>query len=321
MGKIYKNLLKNILVDFLRYMKTHKWFITGGTGFIGSYIVRELLKQKQTIVIFDKNSAALPADIKGKVKIIRGDILNFPVLLKAMQGTDYVLHLAGFIFAAASVQDPLLTQKINIEGSANVFWAAHKCKAKRVVFSSSAAVYGNSKSIPYKESGETDCRSPYAVSKLAGEELAKMFYKTYGLEIVCLRYFNVYGPGQSPNSPYAAVIAKFADYIKNGNSFVIHGDGKQNRDFVFVKDIAKANILAAQKAKAGEVYNVASGKNCSLLKLAALMAKVSGKKMKFVFERNRTGDVKNSRADIKKIQKIGFRATVSLKDGIKKILM
>lgn len=297
-------------------------FITGGAGFIGSRLAEKLTEKGHRVVIYDNFSSGdiknLSA-IKNKIKIVKGDITDFKKLKQAMKGADYVYHHAALVSVAQSMQEPAQTHKINIEGANNVLEAARLNGVKRVLLASSSAVYGNGKDIPYKETAQTDCRSPYAASKLIGEELLKCYFKAYGLESVCVRYFNVFGPKQNPNSPYAAVIAKFMDLAKNGDAFFIDWDGRQSRDFVFIDDVADATILVMEKGKAGEVYNVASGRTYTLLNLAKEIENISGKKMKRVFKPKRAGDVKKSAADITKIKKLGYKAKVPLREGLKKI--
>lgn len=303
-------------------MKKQTWLVTGGAGFIGAHIARRLVELEQKVIIFDNFSSSSITkikDIKSKVRVIKGDVRGFGALKKAFKNVDYVLHHAALVSVPRSVKEPALTQAVNVEGTFNVLLAAHEAGVKKVVFASSAAVYGNGKKTPYKETSATDCRSPYAASKLMGEELCKMFYNVYGLNTVALRYFNVYGQGQSASSPYSAVIAKFTDFAKNSDTFNIDWDGKQSRDFVFVADIVAANLLAAEKGKGGEVYNVSGGKTLSLLTLAGVIEKVYGKKMKRKFCPKRAGDVKDSSADTSKIKKLGFRAKVGLLCGLKAI--
>jgi len=295
------------------------WLITGGAGFIGSHIAHELVKNKQKVIILDNFSSSdgsLLKDIKKSVKIIKGDIRHLPDVIKAAKGADYVLHHAALVSVPQSVDNPQLTKEINVDGTFNVLFAAYNAKVKRVVFASSSAVYGNGKKMPYREDYKTDPQSPYALTKLEGEGLCKMFYAFYGLQCVILRYFNVFGPGQNPQSPYAAVVAKFIDAAKTGDTFTIDWDGKQSRDFVFVKDIVAANMLAAKKADAGEVYNVSGGKTYTLLQLAAIMQKATGIKTHIVFGPERAGDVKKSRADITKIKKAGFKPKPDLLRGL-----
>ncbi len=295
------------------------WIITGGAGFIGSHLAKELLRRGQKVIIFDNFSSSdgsLLKPIAKKIKIVNGDIRDFAAVIKAFKGADYVLHHAALVSVPQSVKDPQLTKEINTDGTFNVLFAARMAKVKRVVFASSSAVYGNKAKTPNKESAKPNPNSPYAATKLQGEALCKMFYHFYGLECVILRYFNVFGIGQNPNSPYAAVVSKFADCLKSGLPLTINGDGKQSRDFIFVEDVVQANLLAATKAKAGEVYNVAGGKACSLLQLAALMQKVIGAKTDIIFARQREGDIKKSLADITKIKKAGFKPQTPLKLGL-----
>ncbi len=295
------------------------WIITGGAGFIGSHLAKELLKRGQKVVIFDNFSSSdgsLLKPVQKQVKIINGDVRDFAAVIKAVKGADYVLHHAALVSVPQSVKEPQLTKEINTDGTFNVLFAARMAKVKRVVFASSSAVYGNNAKIPNKESAKPNPSSPYAQTKLQGEALCKMFYRFYGLECVILRYFNVFGTGQNPNSPYAAVIAKFADCLKAGLPLTIHGDGKQSRDFVFIDDVVKANLLAAIKIEAGEVYNVAGGKAYTLLQLAAIMHKVTGIKSDIIFTPQRNGDIKKSRADITKIKKAGFTPATDLRRGL-----
>lgn len=304
-------------------MKGKVSFITGGAGFIGSRLAERLAEKGHKVIVYDNFSSGDVKNlskIKNKIKIVKGDITDFKKLKQAMKGVDCVYHHAALVSVAQSMEEPVETHKINIEGTNNVLEAARLNGVKRVLLASSGVVYGNGKELPYKETALTDCRSPYAASKLIGEELLKCYFKAYGLETVCVRYFNVFGPKQNPNSPYAAVIAKFMDLAKRGNTFFIDWDGKQSRDFVFIDDVADATILVMEKGKAGEVYNVASGKTYTLLKLAKEIEAIAGKKMKRVFKPKRAGDVKNSAADITKITQLGYKAKVSLKEGLKEIL-
>lgn len=301
-------------------MKKSTSLITGGAGFIGSHIAHILVKEGHKVIVFDDFSSGSVdnlKDIKKQINIVKGDITDFNQLKTAFKGVDYVYHHAALVSVAESMSNPQKTQKINIEGTNNVLEAARLNGIKKVLLASSSAVYGNGKDMPYKESGSSDCRSPYAASKLIGEELLKMYNKAYGLNSLIVRYFNVFGPGQNPNSPYAAVIAKFMQCAEQGKEFGIDWDGKQSRDFVFVNDVAAATVLVMNKGKAGEVYNVASGKTYTLLRLASLIEDLYGKKIKRVFKPKRAGDVKKSGADIGKIKKLGFRPKFTLEKGLK----
>lgn len=296
------------------------WLVTGGAGFIGSHIVRELVRLGQQVTVLDNLSGGKLENLEGvkdKITFIEADICDFPALLKACKGVDYVLHLAALISVAESMAKPQETAQINVQGTVNVLEAAKQCGVKRVVFSSSAAVYGTRPELPYKEDTPIDCQSPYAWSKQVGAELCQLYTKAYGLETVTLRYFNVFGTGQNPNSAYAAVIAKFMQLAAENKPLGIDWDGLQSRDFVNVADVVQANLLAATKGVPGEIYNVASGRTYTLLELADTIEKVSGRKLERVSHPKRPGDVHESSADISKITKLGYKPTVTLEEGLR----
>lgn len=302
--------------------KQFHWVITGGAGFIGSHLARELVRQGQRVTVFDNYASSARgslASIQDKIQMIEGDIRDYSSLLRAFEGADYVLHHAALVSVPESVEHPLDTFQINVQGTANVLEAARQNRVKRVVFASSCAVYGNAADLPTKETSLADCQSPYAFSKQAGTELCRLYTRTYGLETVVLRYFNVFGPGQNPRSAYAAVIAKFMQSAAENTSLTIDWDGLQSRDFVYVSDIIQANLLAALKGVSGEIYNVARGETCSLLRLADMIECVSGRKLERVFRPKRAGDVKFSSADISKIRALGFSPKVSLEEGLRQM--
>ena len=299
-----------------------KWLVTGGAGFIGSHLVKELVRQGQQVVVLDNLSGGKLenlAPVKEKIKFIQGDICDFETVKNACQQVHYVLHLAALISVAESMAKPQETSQINVQGTVNVLEAARQCGVKRVVFSSSAAVYGTRPELPYNENTPIDCQSPYAWSKQAGAELCQLYTKAYGLEAVALRYFNVFGTGQNPNSAYAAVIAKFMQLAVENKPLGIDWDGLQSRDFVSVKDVVQANLLAATKGVSGEIYNVASGRTYTLLELADTIEKVSGRKLERVSRPKRPGDVHESSADITKICTIGYAPTVTLEEGLREM--
>ena len=306
-------------------MLTHSynWLVTGGAGFIGSHIVKELVRQGQKVTVLDNLSGGKLENlvsVQDKITFIKGNICDFSTVLKACQGAHFVLHLAALISVAESMAKPQETAEINVQGTVNVLEAVRQCKIKRVVFSSSAAVYGTRPDLPYKENTPIDCQSPYAWSKQAGAELCQLYTKAYGLEAVALRYFNVFGPGQNPNSAYAAVIAKFMQLAAEKKPLGIDWDGLQSRDFVSVKDVVQANLLAATKGVPGEIYNVASGRTYTLLELADTIEKVSGRKLARISRPKRPGDVHESSADISKITTtLGYKPSVTLEDGLKEM--
>ncbi len=305
-------------------MLTHSyhWLVTGGAGFIGSHLVKELVRQGQKVTVLDDLSGGKLENlvsVQDKITFMKGDICDFSTVLKACQGTHFVLHLAALISVAESMAKPQETAQINVQGTVNVLEAAKQCGVKRVVFSSSAAVYGTRPELPYKETTPIDCQSPYAWSKQAGAELCQLYTKAYGLEAVALRYFNVFGPGQNPNSAYAAVIAKFMQLAAENKPLGIDWDGLQSRDFVSVKDVVQANLLAAMKGVPGEIYNVASGRTYTLLELADTIEKVSGRKLTRISRPKRPGDVHESSADIAKITALGYKPSVTLEEGLQEM--
>lgn len=302
--------------------QTFHWLVTGGAGFIGSHLVKELVRQGQQVTVLDNLSGGKLENlvpVKDKITFIQGDICDFSDVVDACSGVDYVLHLAALISVAESMEKPQETAEINVQGTVNVLEAAKQCGVKRVVFSSSAAVYGTRPELPYREDTPIDCQSPYAWSKQAGAELCQLYTKAYGLEAVALRYFNVFGTGQNPNSAYAAVIAKFMQLAAENKPLGIDWDGLQSRDFVNVADVVQANLLAATRAVPGEIYNVASGHTYTLLELADTIEKVSGRKLARVSRPKRPGDVHESSADISKIQALGYQPRISLEEGLRQM--
>ena len=298
------------------------WLITGGAGFIGSHLAKELVRQGQTVRVLDNFSSGRAenlASLEDKIQLFTGDIRDKQILRQAMAGADYVLHHAALVSVAESMEKPLETMDINVQGTANVLEEARQAQVKRVVFASSSAVYGNGKDLPYKETSPVDCQSPYALSKQMGAELCQMYFRLYGLQAIALRYFNVFGNGQNPNSAYAAVIAKFMQLARQGGRLGIDWDGQQSRDFVHVSDVVQANLIAALKAQPGEIYNVASGKTYSLLQLADIIEKIAGRPLERVFRPKRAGDVKLSSADISKLASQGYVPAVSLEEGLKQM--
>ncbi len=298
------------------------WLITGGAGFIGSHLAAELVRQGQEVRIFDNFSSgkkARLAPLKNKIQIFPGDIRDEDALLQAFQGADYVLHHAAQVSVPYSVENPHETEEINVQGTARVLEAARQSGIKRLVFAASCAIYGNSTQSPYTEQTPQDCQSPYAFSKQAGIKLCQLYNRLYGLETVSLIYFNVFGSGQDPNSAYAAVIAKFMQQARQNQPLYIDWDGKQSRDFVHVQDVVQANLLAIIQAQPGHSYNVANGTTYSMLELADIIEKISGRRLERIFRPKRAGDIKISCADISKIQALGFRPSISLQQGLQEM--
>ena len=299
-----------------------KCLVTGGAGFIGSNLVHSLVNEGHKVRVLDNFSTGkfenLETVIK-KIDLIVGDLCRTDDVQKAVESVDVVFHQAALPSVPRSVADPYTTNKINIEGTLNVFIAARDSGVKRVVYASSSSVYGSNEKLPKEETMLTKPMSPYAVSKLAKEVYGRIFYDLYGLETVGLRYFNVFGPRQNPESQYAAVIPKFITALLKGESPTIYGDGEQSRDFTYISDVVKANLLAAKgPGAAGEVFNIACGSRISLNELLNLLKKITDNEVEAVYTSSRPGDVKHSLAAINKAQSIlGYRPEVSLETGLR----
>lgn len=305
------------------------YLVTGGGGFIGSHIVEELLRRGEDVRVFDNFSTGkrenlrfpdLEAKLKTSCEIVEGDVRDPDTVRSAMHGVDYVLHQAALPSVARSVIDPLSSHAVNVTGTLNVLLAARDEQVKRVVYASSSSVYGNSASLPKHEKMPTEPLSPYAVSKLAGERYCLAFHEVYKTPTVCIRYFNVFGPRQEPSSEYSAVIPKFITALLRGEPPVIYGDGLQSRDFTYVENVVRANLLACEREEAiGCVMNVACGKRYTLLDLHRELVGLTGADVAPMFAAPRLGDVKHSMASIElATEKIGYRREVDWLSGLKK---
>lgn len=293
-----------------------KFLITGGAGFIGSNTARYLLSQGHQVVVLDScDDVSL---VPKEATLIRADIREFEPMEHAVKGVDVVVHLAAMVSVVESIQNPQLCDAINVLGSRNVLRASLEAGVKRVVLASSAAVYGLEPKTPTTEEQEFAPLSPYAKSKIDMEKHAALYSKQ-GIDCVCLRFFNVYGPGQRPDSQYAAAIPAFISRAKSRSEITIYGDGMQTRDFVFVEDVARA-ILAASTKGSG-AYNVATGRQITILELAEKIISIQESKSKIVHESARQGDPRESLADVSKAEKeLGFSAEVELEEGLKKTI-
>ena len=298
-----------------------KMVITGGAGFIGSNIAEELSKKKDNeIIIVDDLSTGKMANLRKfnqNINLVRGSITNLNLLKVVFKGMDYVFHQAAIPSVPRSIKDPIASNNANINGTLNVLVAAKDCDVKKVVYASSSSVYGDTPELPKREDMTPNPLSPYAVTKLLGEYYCKVFNGIYGLKTVSLRYFNVYGPRQDPYSDYAAVIPKFINRVSENKPPVIYGDGEQTRDFTFVKDVVKANVLAA-KSDANGVYNIANGNRISINELANMIMALIGNDLTPMHEDLREGDVKHSLADISEAKKnLGYEPRYSLEEGLR----
>lgn len=294
--------------------------VTGGAGFIGSHVVRSLQDKGSFVRVLDDLSTGSRDNLEGSgAELLVGDIRDSDALANALQDIDTVYHFAAYISAPGSVKEPQLCYDINVMGSLNLLLAAQRTGIKRIVFASSAAVYGDCEE-PVSENRVLYPQSPYAASKLSMEETAKVFTREYGLDTVCLRFFNVFGPWQDPDSPYAAVIPQFISSLDEGEGITILGDGLQTRDFVYVADVVEACRLAmTSDAAVGESINVGSGKSISILNLAGILQGFYSEAPEVQFGAPREGDVRFSEADINKAREaLGYRPSLELEEGLRR---
>jgi UDP-glucose 4-epimerase len=295
-----------------------KYIVTGGAGFIGSYIV-EAVAGSHEVVVIDNFSSGKSENMSGfpkNVRVIRGSITNLSLLRNAFKGADGVFHLAAIASVARSVDDPLATHETNLTGTLNVLLAARDCGVRKVVFSSSSAVYGDEQTLPKREDMPPAPLSPYAVSKLAGEYYCNVFSELFDVKTVSLRYFNVFGPRQDQHSEYAAVIPKFITRFIDNQPPIIFGNGMQTRDFVYIKDVVQANMLAMQSSATG-TFNIGSGQKIDLNTLAGTLAEIMKVNIHPIHEKPRTGDIRDSVSDISAAKKtLGYQTRYSLDDGL-----
>ena len=299
------------------------YLVTGGGGFVGSNIVQTLLERGERVRVLDNFATGRQqnlADLANEIELIEGDIRDPQVTARAVAGVDYVLHQAALGSVPRSVQDPITSNDVNVNGTLNMLWAAKQAGVKRFVTASSSSVYGNTPQLPKEEAMSPNPISPYAVSKLACERYTMSFHAVYGLPTVALRYFNVFGPKQDPLSQYAAVIPRFITAIKKGEAPVVYGDGEQSRDFTFIENVVQANLLACTAPAApGQFMNIACGDRYSLNTLLQLLAEIIGKDVRPIYQAERSGDVKHSLASIERAKKVlGFSPAVNFRDGLKR---
>jgi nucleoside-diphosphate-sugar epimerase len=297
------------------------YLVTGGAGFIGSHIVEELVRKGERVRVLDNLSTGRRENLEhvmDKIEFIEGDLRHLEEAAQAVKGSDFVLHQAAIPSVPRSVKDPIGSTENNLNGTLHLLIAACDAKVKRVVYASSSSVYGDSPILPKKEDLLPAPLSPYAASKLAGEYYCRVFHEVYGLETVCLRYFNVFGPRQDPLSPYAAVIPKFITLALAKKPLVVYGDGEQSRDFSFVANVVQANLLACRSTGvAGETFNVGSGEQTSLNQLVQILKEIIDPDLKVEYAEPLPGDVKHSVAGIEKAQKrMGFESAIPFGEGL-----
>jgi UDP-glucose 4-epimerase len=302
-----------------------KFLVTGGAGFIGSNIVEELLQRGNTVRVLDNFATGKRENLKDFTKdidLIEGDIRSFHIVQQAVKGIDVILHQAALPSVPRSIKDPITSNEVNVVGTLNILEASKDAGVKRVVYASSSSVYGDNPELPKHEGMIPNPLSPYAVSKLAGEKYCSVYSRLYGIETVALRYFNVFGPRQDPNSQYSAVIPLFIKAIMNDKQPIIFGDGKQSRDFTYVANVVEANILAATKdVESGLVMNCACHGQITLNSLVHELNVLLDKDIKPFYADKRPGDILHSFADITKIQhELGFNPKVDFNIGIRMTL-
>ena len=308
-----------------RKVLARKVLVTGGAGFIGSHIVDRLLKDGHEVVVLDDFSTGHRSNLSENpaLSVVEGDISNPDTVKHCMKGVDWVFHKAAVASVPKTVNDPVGSSAVNYQGTLHLLEAARKNNVKRFVFASSAALYGDEPTLPKVETMCPVTLSPYAVDKLASEFACGMYTKLYGLETVCLRYFNVYGPRQDPSSPYSGVISIFTDKLKNKETPSIFGDGEQTRDFVFVSDVVEANMKAVTTAMtadtgAGQYYNIATGKKITLNQLLKTLCEIYEIEFKVNYSEVRKGDIKESYAVVDKASSIlKWNPSVELSQGLK----
>ena len=296
-------------------MEARRVLITGGSGFIGGALAEAFRSETDVRVLDVEPGEALPGD----VELIEGDVRDREAVEKATEGVDVVFHEAALVSVAGSIDDPVESHAINATGTLRVLEAARRHDA-RAVLASSAAVYGDPEGVPVSETDPLVPTSPYGLDKLAADHYARLYHDLYGLETVALRYFNVYGPGQT-GGDYAGVIEVFLEQARNGDPITVHGDGEQTRDFVHVDDVVRANRLAAETDGVGTAYNVGTGSSTSITRLAERVRDAVGSDSPVVHTEAREGDIRHSRADVSRArERLGYEPTVGLEAGLETLV-
>jgi UDP-glucose 4-epimerase len=295
--------------------------VTGGAGFIGSHLAAALVARGDKVRIFDNFSTGSQSNLKAfepQVEVINGDLRVPKQISDAVNGSQIIFHQAAFVSVPESIENPTVCYDTNVTGTINLLEAARLAKCRRIVVASSAAVYGANPNMPLAETASTECLSPYAASKLFNETLAQLYSRAFGLPVVALRYFNVFGSGQSPSSAYAAAIPKFISALRAGKPATVYGDGKQSRDFIYVGDVVRANLLAAETEHVGQAFNICSGQETRLLDLLAALTEIIPGSLAPVFAPARLGDVPRSLGDPSRAaEQLGFKAQTSLREGLR----
>jgi len=300
-----------------------KVVVTGGAGFIGSHIVEYWSKQNADVLVLDNLRSGFEKNLNGfkNVTFVKGSITDKDVVFSVLENADYVHHLAAMISVPESVENPFECVSINVNGLLNVLEASAKHKIKKIVHSSSAAVYGDNPVSPKTILMKPEPKSPYGITKLDGEYYLQSYLENFGLQTISLRYFNVFGPRQDPKSQYAAAIPIFVNNALQNKEIIIYGDGKQTRDFIFVKDVVAANVLAATTENVNGTFNVACGSAISINQLVNLVLELTNSKSHIRYEKERAGDIKHSLASIEETkQQLGFQPKHDLLEGLKETI-
>lgn len=301
------------------------YLVTGGAGFIGSHIVEELLTRGSRLRVLDNFSSGKKENLSrviDRIDLMEGDIRDISTCARAVKDIDVIFHQAAMTSVPGSVEEPAACNAVNVSGTLNVLMAAKEAGVKRVVFASSSSIYGDEPEVPNREDELGIPQSPYAVSKRTGEIYCQMYTKLFGFETACLRYFNVFGPRQDPRSQYAAAIPIFINQMLHGSSPVIYGDGEQTRDFVFVRNVVEANLLAAQADKAvGQVVNIAGGERITINELVAAIGRILGESISAEYAPERPGDIKHSYACIDKAgEKLHYKPEITFQEGLRQTI-
>jgi UDP-glucose 4-epimerase len=300
--------------------------VTGGAGFIGSHLVERLLGRGDEVRVIDNFSSGKRANLEpvacSRLTVVEGDVRDAGALRDAARGCEVVFHEAAIVSVPYSVEHPRETHAVNLEGTLNVLDAARHAKTRRVVFASSAAVYGDDPALPKREDMRPSPIAPYGIEKLAGEHYLAVYARLYGLETVALRYFNVFGPRQDPSSAYSGVISIFGLRARRGEGVTIFGDGSASRDFVYVDDVVQANLLAASVPDvSGRVFNVARGESTTLNELAFMVGRVFGRRLDVTHAPPRAGDIAHSLADVTLARRdLGYEPKVAVEDGLERLM-
>ncbi|HHW13716.1 MAG TPA: SDR family oxidoreductase [Firmicutes bacterium] len=301
----------------------NKCVVTGGAGFIGSNLTRRLVREGIEVAVVDNLSTGRRENLDGlggQVRFVTGDVRDSAMLREVFRGAEVVFHQAAIASVQASLDDPATCNAVNVSGTLNVLLTAQACGVRRVVFASSSSVYGDNESLPVREDAPLRPLSPYAVTKAVGELYCRVFAQLFGVDTVALRYFNVFGPRQNPESEYAAVIPKFIRAALTGREPVVYGDGEQSRDFIFVEDVAEANFLAAihPESLRGQAFNLGGGRQWTLHQVLQTLETILGRPIHHRHDAPRAGEVRHSLADISRAKQVlGFRPGHSFAEGLR----